>query len=359
MDVAVEESDARAVRAEPEILEVVGVAHVGEVRLKPQPVREIGAMPERRQPPVVAREVVARQVVVVELAAAALRQVAVVNADSEAAARKQERRERQVVVRREVVVIRHADLEAALVRVPERREQEAGLAQVADRKRDDRRIEDRDALEVHADIASLALLRALVDVDAGRPQLPVGVAGRAGREAHVAHLDLALVRHLELARGTARGTLRQLELGARELAGAECVPAAGPALQADFGRAILDVALDLEAPLRGVVGRRLGGHLAISLGDRDAARELGIALARHLGAAALDLHRKLVRALGRRALRRGCGRGRRRRAGHRPDAFAREGRRQRADGCEQGDEVSGNHGVREVYNAGTPAVASA
>ena len=38
VDVAVEERDARAVRAEPEILEVIGVAHVGEVRLKPQPV---------------------------------------------------------------------------------------------------------------------------------------------------------------------------------------------------------------------------------------------------------------------------------------------------------------------------------
>jgi hypothetical protein len=44
VDIAVEERCARAIGAEPEILEITGVACVGQVSLDPQPVGKIGAM---------------------------------------------------------------------------------------------------------------------------------------------------------------------------------------------------------------------------------------------------------------------------------------------------------------------------
>ncbi len=274
-----EEHDAGPIGTEAEVLEVPAVAHVREVGVEAEPVREVGPVHERRVPAVLARQVVAGQVVGVELAAAALRQIAEVRAGAEATTRKQEGRERQVVVRREVEVVGHAQLEAALVRVAERREQEAGLAGRPDGKRDHRRVEDRDALEVDADVATPALLRTLVDLDARSAQLPVRAAHRAGREAHAGEVQVALARHLELGGRAPRGPLRQLELGARELTRAQRIPAARAALQPQLRRTELDVALDLEAALGGVIGRRIGRDLPVALDDRHAARELRVALA--------------------------------------------------------------------------------
>ena len=324
---AIEEGDARAIRPEAEVLEIAAVARVREIRVEAQPIGDIGAVRERRQPPVTVGEVVARQVVRVDLAATPFGQVAILDADAEAAPRQQERRQRQVVIRREVEVVRHAELEAALVGVPERREQEAGLAPVPDRERDHGREEDRYAFEVDAHVSPLALLRLLVDLDLGSPQFPVRVAGGAGREADLRQPQRAVTAHLERIRRAARRPLRQLEFRAGELSRAERVPASGPAFQAQVGRAVLDGALDLEALLRRVVGGGIGGDLALALDDGHAAGEFCIAFARHLPLAADDLDRlfaRLVR-LGARERIRGCGR--RLRIG-RPHAFAGGGRRE-------------------------------
>ena len=63
MQVAVQERHAGAVGSEAEVLEIAAVARVGEVRVEAQPVGEVGAVRERREPAVRRREVVARQVV--------------------------------------------------------------------------------------------------------------------------------------------------------------------------------------------------------------------------------------------------------------------------------------------------------
>ena len=250
---------------EAEVLEITAVARVCEIRIEPQAVREIRLVRDRRQAAVAVGEVVAGEVIRADLSLAAFGQVAVIDAHAEAAAREEEGRQRQVVIGREVVVVRDADLEAALVGVAERREQEAGLARIADRERDHRGVEDRHALEVNPHIAALALLRLLVDLDAGRAHFPVGVAGRAGREADLRKLELACVVHFERLGRAARRALRQLEFRAGELARANRVPAAGAALQSQVRRAVFDIAFDLEASLRRIVSGGVGGYLAFAL----------------------------------------------------------------------------------------------
>ena len=197
MNMAIEERNARAVGTEPEIFEVVAVARIREFRVDSQAIGQVSPVRQCRQTSIAAREIVAGQVVGVELAAAALGQVTVFGAETETAPREQEWRQGQVVVRRKIEVIGNADLESALVGIAERRKQESGLACIAHRKGDHGRVEDRDSLEVDPDVAARALLRFLVDVDRRGPQLPVGIARRAGREAHFLELELAVRGHLQ------------------------------------------------------------------------------------------------------------------------------------------------------------------
>jgi hypothetical protein len=353
---AVEVGDAGAIRSQPEILEVQPVARIGEVRVEAQPVGEVGAVRERAQPAIAARHVVARQEPVGDLAAAAPGQVAELGVDPCAAPREKERLQRHVVVRREVEVVGQADLEAALVRVAERREQEAGLARVADREGDDRRVQDRHALERHAHVAAAALLRTLVDVHGRGAQEPVAVAGRAGREADCLEREVAARRHHELARGAARRAQRELELGAGEASAAARVPGAAGALEPQSGRAVLDVAIDLEALRRGVEGRGLRRQRVVALAHRDSAGERGVALARDLGGAARDLDRKFAVRERHAAVLAG---GRRHRVGRRPRAFLGRRGREQEGRSERGDGAAGKHGSAQVYNASPPAVACA
>jgi hypothetical protein len=188
----------------------------------------------------------------------------------ETAPRQQLRRQSQVVVRRQVEVIGNAQFESALVRGSERREQEPGLARVTDREGDQRRIENRHAFQFDTDITALPLLAALIDVDRGSMQEPVVGADRAGGEADLPQLYFTGRGQAEHCSGAARRTFRQLEFGAGELTAACRVPVAAFALQAQVGGAVLDIALDVEALSRCLVGCRVGTQPAIAPFDDDA-----------------------------------------------------------------------------------------
>ncbi len=140
------------------------------------------------------------------------KKIAELAVDLQAAARHQARRQRRVVVRRQIEVVRQRHLDTAAAGRAEYRRQESRLALVGQRKIDERRVQDRHVLEQHRRIARRADQARAVDVDAGRGQVPVVVAGDAGRVADVLELVLVLAEKGQLPRVAARCILAEVKL---------------------------------------------------------------------------------------------------------------------------------------------------
>ena len=125
LDVPIDERDAGAFEADPEILEIVVVAHVGRVDQQPgagRKARDVAPVDDAAR---VAGFLVVDQVFDVELAAAAFAQVAQLRIEPDAARRIPTRRERGVVVLGQVPVIRHGNVRAGAAAAADCREQQA------------------------------------------------------------------------------------------------------------------------------------------------------------------------------------------------------------------------------------------
>ena len=121
------------------------------------------------------------QVVHLERAAGAPRQEAVLARQHETALAEPARRDRGVLVGRDVPVPGNADLQAGVAVVPEAGVEETALAPVVQRKREPRRVEDRDVLEAQQGAARVAHALIVLQLEFAGLQLPVGGLARAGR----------------------------------------------------------------------------------------------------------------------------------------------------------------------------------
>ena len=99
--------------------------------------------------------------------------------------------ERQVIVGREVEVVGCREFDTAAVGHAEIGKQESRFALRTQRKRDPRRVEDRNPLEVQADVAAGAIAIGDIKVDIVRREHPVLVAHGTGRVLDLVERDLA------------------------------------------------------------------------------------------------------------------------------------------------------------------------
>ena len=143
-------------------------------------------MLEAERAAVVAGEVVVRQPGAGQLAAHRAREVAELGAQHRAAPSQQTWRQRQVVVRSEVDVVRRGDVEAAVLRAADAREEETGTPALVDREAGIREIQQRHRADHQRGVARRADAFGLVQVDARGAQLPAFVSRIAGRVGHLA-----------------------------------------------------------------------------------------------------------------------------------------------------------------------------
>jgi hypothetical protein len=107
------------------------------------------------------------------------REVAELGAQLDAAAREQLRRDGGVVVLGEVHVVRQREVESALRGGAERGSEEARLAPVVQRERQERRIEDRQPEEEHGRVVRSADVAGAVDLHFAHADEPVVARHRA------------------------------------------------------------------------------------------------------------------------------------------------------------------------------------
>ena len=180
-----------------EVDEVVVVGHAvvvdpaGEARGRRVLVADRGVVAAAVELPVL------RDDVVDERAAHRRLQEAELVLEQHPALRHHARRDRVVVVGRDVPVVRRADVGAERRTQAEARSQEARAPPVADGKAEDRRGEDRHALEVQPRRARRGGLLQPVELDLFGLDPPRVVAGRAGREARLAHPRLLVAEELD------------------------------------------------------------------------------------------------------------------------------------------------------------------
>ena len=204
------------------------------------------------------------------------------------------RRDRVVVVGRDVPVKRRADVGADRRAQSETRRQESGAALVADREPEDRRGEDRHALEVKPCAAGTGRLFESVDFQRFGLDPPGVVARRTGRETGIFHAGTLVAEELDQ-RGVAATIARRIgelcighRTGLRVDAKGQFRPGKRPALL-EHARIAFDVDL--------VGGLRVGDAVTTQHGA--AAPHLGVAFEHDL------LVDRALDALGAREGRRG------------------------------------------------------
>ncbi len=183
-DAAFDQAGAGAEQGVAEILEITVVGDVLDVGQQP-PVRAEHALVTPAEVAAVAvGEIVVGQPVAFELAAMAFAQVAELRAQHHAATAQHAGVEGGIVVRREVEVIRHAQVNAALVVVAEAGIQEAAATALVDGEAGVGQPQHRHPAQPQGGVAHAAHARLAVQVHGLRAQRPTAPAGIAGAVVH-------------------------------------------------------------------------------------------------------------------------------------------------------------------------------
>src|SRR5690606_38425018 len=193
-DVAVQQGNGGAGERIAEVVEVGAVADVLKFGRQAPVAVEAGQVRPRAEAAVAAGQVVVGQPGAVEGTAAVFGQVAELAAQHQAAPGQVTRGQGGVVVRRQVQVDRLLVVEAVAVVVADLRPEQAGAAAVVGGKADPRRPQHRHLADAQGGVARRAHAFLAVDFDVVGRELPLALAGRAGRVGGLVHAA-ALAQH--------------------------------------------------------------------------------------------------------------------------------------------------------------------
>ena len=155
----------------------------------------------------------------VDFAALGRAEIAELAAEHGAAVADEPRRDRGVVVRREIQVIRQDQVVAGVVRIAERRHQQAAGPAVVDREARIRQVHHRHVAQPQGDLAGAADAGFLVQVDAAGAQLPVRIVRIAtGERGRGQRAGLAVGRERGGVGPTVAAAVAQLEAHVGEFA---------------------------------------------------------------------------------------------------------------------------------------------
>jgi hypothetical protein len=363
---ALQQARARRRQRVAEVLEVAIVRHGVDVRAHVPLRAEAAVVPEAERAAVVAGAVVVRQPGAGDLAAVVGSKITELARDHRAALGEQARRHGQVVVRCEVDVVGRGDVDAAVLRTADAREQEAGATSLVDRETRIRQVQDRHRPESQRRVACGADAFGLVEVDARGAQLPAGRARIAGRVDHaIEHAGLAL--HHRPVGATVAACLEQLVAHLLQRIAVLAQFALGArGTQQQAAVLVVDVAFGLVAIGLRVVAQRVGGDVLVGALDLDRAlervdlaitdveplgtefrgRALALALARQIGAMKLEQGVRTAQRPGRGIVAIALHRG------HRLDPQTPRGEQQ---GMGEGGDAGLRHGVGAGQNGGQHA----